>query len=114
MQAVDSASFFRMLAFARQSLGKNIDTINGLNVFPAPDGDTGSNMYKTTEGVTTAAKEKADVYTCAAMIGDGMLRSARGNSGVILSIFFRGLAKGLVGLHTANAKELAAAFAEGV
>ncbi len=86
--------------------------VDALNVFPVPDGDTGTNMSMT---IGAAARElqvlgEADVATVAKKTAGALLRGARGNSGVILSLIFRGLSKGLKGLETADGAQLAAAF----
>lgn len=90
--------------------------LNDLNVFPVPDGDTGSNMSMT---ITAAAKDVlANDYTSVdkmmSAIASASLRGARGNSGVILSQVFRGMSRRLVGLTTADAKDVAECFKEGV
>ena len=89
--------------------------VDALNVFPVPDGDTGTNMSMT---VGAAVRElqvlgDADVATVAKKTAGALLRGARGNSGVILSLIFRGLSKGLKGLETADGAQLAAAFGMG-
>ncbi|MBQ4129569.1 MAG: DAK2 domain-containing protein [Ruminococcus sp.] len=90
--------------------------INDLNIFPVPDGDTGTNMSMT---VMAAVKEiekmdNDDVATIAKKTASAMLRGARGNSGVITSLFFRGFANGLEGKKEASGKDLADALALGV
>ena len=91
--------------------------VDELNVFPVPDGDTGTNMSMT---IRNAAEELKNVPDGAAAgevakkAAAAMLRGARGNSGVILSLIFRGLSKGLAGKETASAAELSAAFKLGV
>jgi hypothetical protein len=90
--------------------------INDLNVFPVPDGDTGTNMSLT---IATAAAElkKADLPElgkAASTAASALLRGARGNSGVILSLLFRGMSKALKGRDTADGKVLAGAMQEGV
>lgn len=89
--------------------------VDALNVFPVPDGDTGTNMSMT---VGAASRElqvlgDADVGAVAKKTAGALLRGARGNSGVILSLIFRGLSKGLKGLETADGAQLAAAFQMG-
>ncbi|MBQ8893432.1 MAG: DAK2 domain-containing protein [Clostridia bacterium] len=90
--------------------------INALNVFPVPDGDTGTNMTLT---ISAAARELQNMGECTvAQASDraagAMLKGARGNSGVILSLLFRGISKGLKEKETCNAQELAAAITQGV
>ena len=88
------------------------EEINNLNVFPVPDGDTGINMSLT---MSTVGKvdEELPVGECAEKVAGLMLRSARGNSGAILSLFFRGIGKALKGIEEANSKELVEAFKRG-
>ena len=111
MQYITAEQLFRMTAYACTQMKSECDTINQLNVFPVPDGDTGSNMTMTMEGVFAASADVESVAECARLMGAGMLRSARGNSGVILSVFFRGFAKGLDGKVQANAGDVCAALA---
>ncbi len=89
-----------MLLGGASVLSDNVTIVNELNVFPVPDGDTGYNMLKTIEGgikkITNLENETVSLV--ASSFGEGSLLGARGNSGVILSMFFKGLAKGLEGL----------------
>lgn len=92
------------------------ERINEMNIFPVPDGDTGTNMSMT---ICSAAKEienleNDDISKIAKEAAGLMLRNARGNSGVILSILFKGFAKGLEGLEQADAKQLMQALKQGV
>ena len=88
------------------------EEINNLNVFPVPDGDTGINMSLT---MSTVGKvdDNLPIGECADKVAGLMLRSARGNSGAILSLFFRGIGKALKGVKEANSKELVEAFKRG-
>ena len=90
--------------------------INDLNVFPVPDGDTGVNMSLTIGAAAKALTGSADhtVTEVADLVASSVLKGARGNSGVILSILFRGIAKGLKGLETADGRQFAAAYRQGV
>ena len=88
------------------------EEINNLNVFPVPDGDTGINMSLTMSTVGKA-EEDLPVGACADKVAALMLRSARGNSGAILSLFFRGIGKALKGVEEANSAELVEAFKRG-
>lgn len=115
-RVLDGNLFKTLVANGCQSLINDIDRINALNVFPVPDGDTGTNMKMTIEGGV-----KALVSVNASSIGEmskklsrAMTMSARGNSGVILSQFFKGISLGLDGKETVDSKELAAAFDAGV
>lgn len=98
------------------NIANNRHSVDELNVFPVPDGDTGTNMTLT---IKNAAKElsvvsKKTVSEVADITASALLRGARGNSGVILSLIFRGIAKGLKGHETADGEELAAALQNGV
>lgn len=98
------------------NLRANAQIVNDLNVFPIPDGDTGENMSLTITGGVSAA-ENAGSYSLSDMsdtIANGMLLSARGNSGVILSQFFSGIAKGFTGSDKADVKTVGFAFRSGV
>ena len=105
-----------LLKGGEANLRKNCATVNDLNVFPIPDGDTGDNMILTLAGgVRELDRHQADtVGEAARHVAKGMLMSARGNSGVILSQFFAGLARGLQGVTEATTEDLAHAFREGV
>ena len=98
------------------SLRNNYKLIDQLNVFPVPDGDTGTNMSMTIEAGVAALENEVEtsIYAMAKKFSRGMLMGARGNSGVILSQFFRGIYKGLDGFDEVGAKELAKAFKRGV
>ena len=113
---ITGAMFKEMLLYGTASVTQAQQLINDLNVFPVPDGDTGTNMSLT---IQTAAQElkKIDPQTvdeAASVTASALLRGARGNSGVILSLLFRGISKGLKGLTTADGYALAAAMQEGV
>lgn len=91
----------------------NKELVNDLNVFPVPDGDTGSNMARTMSAakiVLTSEKKELSVAEVMKLTASALLRGARGNSGVILSLIFRGLAKGLEGYQTVDAAKFAKAF----
>ena len=102
---------------AAAAVSDKAEEINKLNVFPVPDGDTGTNMSLTLASVTkelSALPADADMEAIAGAITHGSLMGARGNSGVILSLLFRGVAKSLKGRETASAAEFAAAVSAGV
>ncbi|MGN0597252.1 MAG: DAK2 domain-containing protein [Ruminiclostridium sp.] len=95
----------------------NRNMVDELNVFPVPDGDTGTNMSMTIKNALPELKLMSDAVTVGAVAdaaASAMLRGARGNSGVILSLLFRGLSKGLSGKTTATPKEFCKALALGV
>lgn len=106
----------RMIVAGANLLHENKQTVDAMNVFPVPDGDTGTNMSLT---VLAAAKETQNgdalrVDMVAKRAANGALRGARGNSGVITSQLFRGFFKGLEGLEEANVSDLKQAFAQAV
>lgn len=112
---LDGATYVSMVVSAANALNNQKEAINDLNVFPVPDGDTGSNMSMT---MSPTRKELADMSgslsECADKVAGMCLRSARGNSGVILSLFFRGLAKGFKGMESVDAVDILHAFQKGV
>ena len=113
---INAAAFKDCMLCAYAALQANVQTINDLNVFPVPDGDTGTNMGLTMERAAQELRKK-DFDTIASAsdcVASALLRAARGNSGVILSLLFRGISKKLKGLHEADAKTFAAAMQEGV
>ena len=107
---IDGKTFSQMCVSAANALDNNQATINALNVFPVPDGDTGINMSLTMSTVQDLTAFEGTISECAMRISDNILRSARGNSGAILSLFFRGFAKSLKGLESADAEDIAKAF----
>ena len=113
---IDAAAFKEMILCANAALHANVQAINDLNVFPVPDGDTGTNMALTMDKAATELKKKEfDTIAAAAdCVASALLRGARGNSGVILSLHFRGISKRLKGLDTAGAQEFAGAMQDGV
>ena len=112
-RACDGAGLLAAFRAAVANLEAHVDEINALNVYPVPDGDTGSNMYATVraalEEAETAAGQPVD--RVAAAISFGALMGARGNSGVITSQIFRGMAEGLEGKKRFNGLDLAHALA---
>ena len=113
---IDAAAFKEMILCADAALHRNIQAINDLNVFPVPDGDTGTNMGLTIANAATELRKKDfDTISAAAdCVASAMLRGARGNSGVILSLLFRGISKRLKGLETAGPEEFTGAMNDGV
>ncbi len=101
-----------MMISAANHLDNNKEETNNLNVFPVPDGDTGTNMSLTMSTIKTASDAEG-VGAVAEKIAGLMLRSARGNSGAILSLFFRGMGKALRGIDEAGSRELVAALERG-
>ena len=113
---IDGSLFQRMIIHAAASIGAQKQSINELNVFPVPDGDTGTNMSLTIGTAAAEARKKPAhaISQAAATNASALLRGARGNSGVILSLLFRGVSKGLKEHDTADGAVLAAALNEGV
>ena len=108
-----TGKLYRSMAMSGAALlAEKKEEINNLNVFPVPDGDTGINMSLTMSTVGNAT-EGMGVGECAEKIAGFMLRSARGNSGAILSLFFRGVGKALKGVEEAGAYELVEALKRG-
>ncbi len=113
---INAAAFKECILCAYAALQANIQTINDLNVFPVPDGDTGTNMGLTMEKAAAELRKNdfPTITAAADCVASALLRGARGNSGVILSLLFRGISKKLKGLHEADPKSFAAAMQEGV
>ena len=112
---LDSLTFAAMLRQGAVQLGRDKKVINDLNVFPIPDGDTGDNMLMTLKAGCTALNDQLGTLSeLASAASSGMLLGARGNSGVILSRIFAGLAKGLQGVIEADTKALANAMQSAV
>ena len=109
-------AFKQMVAFGAACIAQQKQTINDLNVFPVPDGDTGTNMCLTIQTAVNELRKNqpATVEEAAKITASGLLRGARGNSGVILSLLFRGMSKALKGVAEADGAQLAAAMQEGV
>ena len=115
-EIIDAAALREKLLSATAALEENKQRINELNVFPVPDGDTGTNMSLTmnSAAIELGRKQTDTVGAVADCAASALLRGARGNSGVILSLLFRGIAKSLKGRENANAAEFAAAVSAGV
>lgn len=111
---VDGKLFEKMVAAGASRLRNGVKEINNLNVFPIPDGDTGDNMLMTVMGGIFDAEDDIELHEAAKRVSGGMLLSARGNSGVILSQFFEGVAIGLASASCADATALGEAFSHGV
>ena len=113
---MDGAAFGRMIISASAAIELKKQKINELNVFPVPDGDTGTNMSMTLAAAAQDLKKRSpDSLTKAAdMTASALLRGARGNSGVILSLLFRGFSKSLKGKLEASGKDFADALTAGV
>ena len=115
-ESIDGASFAQAVIHAAASLNLRKQEINELNVFPVPDGDTGTNMSLTIGTAATELRKKQPrtVGEAASTTASALLRGARGNSGVILSLLFRGLSKAVKDKDTIDGRDLAIALDFGV
>ena len=113
---VDGALLKEMVLFGAASISLEKQSINDLNVFPVPDGDTGTNMSLTIGNAAAELRKKAPatVEETAKITASALLRGARGNSGVILSLLFRGISRSLKGQAAMDGVSLANALQEGV
>ena len=111
VKTIDGSVYLEMLRGGAAVLEANREATNSLNVFPVPDGDTGTNMSMTVGSVSTVqAGTLSEVATAAAK---AMMRAARGNSGVITSLFFRGIARVFANAESADVRLVTSAFREG-
>ena len=115
-QTVGGADLRRMIISAAAAIENNKQALNELNVFPVPDGDTGTNMSMTINAAASDLRkaDDPDLGNAAKIAASAMLRGARGNSGVILSLLFRGISKKLKGCDHCDGVLWAAALQEGV
>ncbi len=115
VEFIDGSLFKEMILQGAHSLEKNKELINSLNVFPVPDGDTGTNMSLTMKAAVKEINscDSNSIEDVAKALANGSLMGARGNSGVILSQIFRGFAKGVKGKSKINTEEFAYAFTKG-
>ncbi|QIK86160.1 DAK2 domain-containing protein [Erysipelothrix sp. HDW6B] len=115
MKTINGDIFLKMLQSGANNLTNKYNEINALNVFPVPDGDTGTNMNLTfTSGLNDAKKVMtSNIGELSKTLSRGLLMGARGNSGVILSQIFRGFAQAVEGKMEVNVNELADAFVNG-
>lgn len=116
LNKLNGEQFKELIIAGAKNLRANIEEVDSLNVFPVPDGDTGTNMSRTIEGGIKAVKDKKEenLDLLGKDFSKGMLMSARGNSGVILSQIFRGICRGFAGKSEVNALELVEAYKVGV
>ena len=116
MKSLDGIKFAEMVQMGAHHLYQNASYVDSLNVFPVPDGDTGTNMNlsMTSGAKETEANTSAHIGKTAQALSKGLLMGARGNSGVILSQLFRGFGKAIEKEEAIDAKGLAAAFQGGV
>jgi len=116
INTIDAALFQKMVIHAAAAINLQKQPINDLNVFPVPDGDTGTNMSLTISAASAEMKKKSfdTVGQAASAVASALLRGARGNSGVILSLLFRGLAKAVKEKDTIDGRDFAIALDFGV
>ncbi|NOU84948.1 DAK2 domain-containing protein [Paenibacillus sp. LMG 31460] len=114
--SINGNDFTAMVLAGADNLRRNVDKVNGLNVFPVPDGDTGTNMNLTLTAGCEELKKKpsSHIGKAADALSKGLLMGARGNSGVILSQLFRGFAKHVHDLEHVNVQQFAGALLQGV
>lgn len=115
-EVIDGGLFSNMINAGAANLHANRELVNDLNVFPIPDGDTGDNMYMTMDSGAgeLSGSDEPGIGEAASRAAHGMLLGARGNSGVILSRIFAGIAEGLEGVNTADVATISKAFKKGV
>lgn len=113
---ITGSDFRRMIVGSYRTFMREHEYINSLNVFPVPDGDTGTNMLMTLGAVARAVSEapESGIGALSRRAADSAIMGARGNSGVILSQIFRGIARGLAGKEQATSSEVGKAFQYGV
>ena len=115
MEKINGASYRGMIDYGARNLVKNCDTINQLNVFPVPDGDTGTNMATTiVKGLQGVEETAVDLDTVSKKIASSVIFGARGNSGVIVSQFIKGVSEVFIGAEAADAALLVKALENGV
>ena len=113
---LDGKLYAEMIRNGAANLNRNREEVNDLNVFPVPDGDTGDNMYLTIDSGSNAAAscEEDDLSAVSNKIANGMLMGARGNSGVILSRIFAGVAKSLANYRSADVRVFGKAYEDAI
>ena len=115
MERLNGASYKGMIDYGARNLVKNCNVINQLNVFPVPDGDTGTNMVTTiVKGLQAVEENAVDLNTVSQKIASSVIFGARGNSGVIVSQFIKGVSEVFIGSESADAFQLVAALEKGV
>lgn len=116
LKTINGEQFKELVVNGAKNLKANFEEVDNLNVFPVPDGDTGTNMCRTIEGGINAVdgSKETNLGILGKTLAKGMLMGARGNSGVILSQIFRGICRGFEGKESVNAVDLAKAYQVGV
>ena len=112
---IDGEAYKEMILQAAEAVAERVEEVNALNVFPVPDGDTGTNMSMTLNNAADALNklESPTLGRALEVTSSALLRGARGNSGVITSLLFRGIAKGMKDARTADGATLAEGLREG-
>ena len=112
---IDGEAYKEMILQAAEAVAERVEEVNALNVFPVPDGDTGTNMSMTLNSAADALNklENPTLGRALEVTSSALLRGARGNSGVITSLLFRGIAKGMKDARTADGATLAEGLREG-
>jgi len=110
---LDGPTLYAMMLSASNALNNNREAINNMNVFPVPDGDTGINMSLTLDAVKQIDDPQVKVSDLSKKIASVILRAARGNSGAIISLFFRGMSKAFVDVEEVDSEDVARAFRKG-
>ena len=112
---IDGEAYKEMILQAAEAVAERVEEVNALNVFPVPDGDTGTNMSMTLNNAADALNklENPTLGRALEVTSSALLRGARGNSGVITSLLFRGIAKGMKDARTADGATLAEGLREG-
>ena len=112
---IDGEAYKEMILQAAEAVAERVEEVNALNVFPVPDGDTGTNMSMTLNNAADALNklESPTLGRALEITSSALLRGARGNSGVITSLLFRGIAKGMKDARTADGATLAEGLREG-
>ena len=116
IRSLNGTDFTAMVLAGAEQLGQHAEHVNSLNVFPVPDGDTGTNMNLTMSAGVAEIKRKssASIGEAAGILSKGLLMGARGNSGVILSQLFRGFSRSAAPYEELNTLQFAAALQNGV
>ena len=114
IKTINGSCFLELLEAGVKNLDVNRKKLNDLNVFPVPDGDTGTNMVMTLRGGASAAKGLDQLSDVSSKFAQNAVFGARGNSGVIISQFFKGVAVGLDECDSADTKKLCEAWERGV
>lgn len=114
IQRINGTTFKQMIDYGVRNLNKYCQTVNKLNVFPVPDGDTGTNMVITIAKGLQSVKDSEDLSVAAKSLAESIIYGARGNSGVIVSQYLKGISEAFIGLSQADPADLVDALGRGV